>query len=887
MNATPPNFEQAKLFLKLLDPTATEFCFQTFDDQKERKNSALTRVLNGTLEQHFEEFCSLSAQGAGIFVTVNATDGKGRRLANIKRRRAVFQEADEPGVPVPPLQPHIEVESSPGKFHRYLLIDSTTDPSNIEWLAVERRMVKDWGSDRNAKDLSRVLRLPGFPHQKNPEAPHMVNIVNVSHHAPYRWDDITEAIPPLAIERPEHATAMGKGIDCPLKLKSALGALNPDTAYDIWLMAGMAAHHEDRGGSEGFAIWDDWSSRGSLYHPGECEYKWSGFGNYNGRPVTIGTIFEKAKEAGWDWPRERAKLAGIAADICRAAIAQAATDSKAHLQLNVIEAFQILNDEDPLAYERIRTDLKKANKEIRLGALDAIVGRGGDGSNGKPNLTDELTELADNQCELWHDADGNAFASFDRHLGSTPAHREHWAIESRGFREWLAWLAYSELDAAPSSEALKCVQNALSGKAKFDGEQCEVALRIARNDAGYWIDLCDDAWRAILVTAAGWRIVDRPPIRFRRTRAMRPLPLPVVGGSLDPLWLLVNVPDDDRPFVLAWMLEALRAGTPFPVLELVGEQGSAKSTTQRGLRTFIDPNKVMLRSAPKTREDIFVAAGNNHVVSLENLSGLPPEYSDALCTVATGGGMAGRQFYTNDDENIIEAHNPVILNGIGAVITRSDLLDRAIVICPPTIEQRITEAEHDALLEQHAPSIMGGLLDLFVQTLAELPNVKIPRDQLPRMADFAYLGEAMHWVMGGDEFEFLERYVEHRKGAIQRTIAASPVAAACIKFLEAGRSFTGPVGRLLAELDALSVERERGDYWPRSPKGMGDSFRRVAPALRQLGIEASIESKPKRDGVHCVLRRGSYEVVVALATVPHIGGQSSQSSPMFTKQFAA
>lgn len=65
-----------------------------------------------------------------------------------------------------------------------------------------------------------------------------------------------------------------------------------------------------------------------------------------------------------------------------------------------------------------------------------------------------------------------------------------------------------------------------------------------------------------------------------------------------------------------------------------------------------------------------------------------------------------------------------------------------------------------------------------------------------------------------------------------------------------------------ALLDALEQYngRERHDYWPRSPKGLGDGFRRAAPALRILGIDAVIESKPRRDGIHCCLRPGSYEV---------------------------
>ena len=882
------DLQQASAFLALLDQTAQEFTFQTFDDQKERKRTDLTRILIGTLEEHADELTRLSAQGAGVFVTVNATDGRGRRLANIMRYRAIFQEADMPGAKIPPLEPHIVVESSPGKFHRYWGIDSATEPPVSEWLAVMRRMVADWNSDPNAKDAARVLRLPGFPHQKNPDAPHMILVVAQSSRAPYRWDEIVDVIPPLQIEAKDRRAIKGKGIHCPLEIKSALASLDPDAKYGFWITTGMALHHADNGGGEGFALWDDWSAKGGSYELGECADKWDSFGEHSGPPVTLATVFHMAKEVGWNWPNERALLAETAKRLCEATIAISVSDSKAYLQPAAIEAFQIIRTEDPPAYESVRIDLKKANKDIRIGALDGLVGKPLDAENERASISSKLADLASDRCELWHDPDGNCLASFDRQTGDEPAHREHWSIASSAFREWLAWLAHSELEAAPSGDALKSVQNALAGKAKFDGEQHTTALRIAKDESGYWIDLCDDAWRAVLVTATGWRLVDRPTVRFRRTKAMRPLPVPSLGGSLDPLWLLVNIPEEDRPLILAWILEALRASTPFPVLELVGEQGSAKSTTQRVIRTFTDPNKAMLRPAPKSREDIFVSAGNNHIVSLENMSGLSPEYSDALCTIATGGGMAGRQYYTNDEENIIDAHNPVILNGIGAVITRPDLLDRAIVICPPVIEQRLTEAEHGALLDQHSPAIMGGLLDLFSRTLAELPNVHIPRENTPRMADFAYLGEAMNRVMGGEENAFLDRYVSHRREATRRTIDASPVAAACIRYIESGKSFAGPVGKLLHELFEFAGDHERGDYWPRSAKGLGDQFRRVSPALRQLGMDASIASKASRDGVHCTLRRGSYEIAnIPLLPSPHNRHPSSPRSPMFTQQRAA
>jgi hypothetical protein len=881
-----PDHTQAGSFLTALDEETEIFCFQIIDDLKERKDKSLSCILNGTLDEHWDKLVEFNLRGAGIFVTVNRSDGNGRKLDNIVSQRAIFQEADHPNTPPPPLDAHIEVESSPGKFHRYWLIDQATAPESDAWREVMNRMVVDFGSDPNACDPSRVLRLPGFFHQKDPSRPFMVRIHDSMPIQPYSWQQITDVIKPLPkkqVDRKAMQALQGRGIESPLQLSSALAAINADCEYLDWLKVGMALHHASSGSGEAFTLWDEWSATGNSYRDGETEIKWDSFSGYKDTPVMLGTIFFFARESGWNWETAKLPLIEDARAELQRVLVAVVTDPKAYLAPTTTEALSIIKAYDPREYEAARIDIKQANASVRVGALDALVDRhaAGDGGGHDDSLAKRMTDLASTRCELWHDQDGNAYATFD-HTGKDDEaiHPEHWRIDSLGFREWLGWLAHTELKAAPASEAIKSCQNALSGIAKFDGVEHKPARRVTTVESGIWIDLCDEHWRAIQITAVGWRIVSSPPVHFLRNKAMRALPIPELNGGFVPFWKLLNVPEEDRPLVLAWMLECYRSDTPYPVLELIGEQGSAKSTTQETLRFFIDPNKVMLRGRPKGVEDVYVAAGSNHLVSLENLSGISPELSDALCTIATGGGQAGRQFYTNGEEHIIEAHNPVVLNGIGAVITRADLLDRAIALCLPTIRERMTEEEHTAALTKAASGIFGALLDLLASTLSMLPSVSIPPAQRPRMADFAQLGEAMNRAMGGKDGEFLTLYTTHRQEAIRRTVDSNPVSVACMELVEKGRSYAGTVKGLLAELSVMSMSMERGDYWPKSPRGLGDSLRRIAPALRQIGIHVSVDAKPKRDGVHCEVRLA--DDGGSSPTVPATSRQSksrSQPSP--------
>src|SRR5262249_27693950 len=161
-------------------------------------------------------------------------------------------------------------------------------------------------------------------------------------------------------------------------------------------------------------------------------------------------------------------------------------------------------------------------------------------------------------------------------------------------------------------------------------------------------------------------------------------------GELRPM---VNLPDEDSWILfVAFLVAALRPGRPFPVLAVNGEQGSAKSTLCRVARALIDPNAAPLRRPPRDERDLMIAAKNGWLVALDNLSGIAPALSDALCTLATGGGFGTRELYTDDEEILFSATRPLLLSGIEDVATRPDLLDRSLCL---TLSEIGEEARRD------------------------------------------------------------------------------------------------------------------------------------------------------------------------------------------------
>lgn len=214
-----PDLDQAERFLSLLDPEAEEFTFQVLPEASDGKGGK--RGHSEVFQGPFDQFADIltRAQSAGCYIGVMVNEGDGithppaktcRSKASVKRVRAIFQEDDGDGKR-PPLEPHIEVESSPGKFHRYWLVEGL---SKGDFTAVMKVMVDKYGSDKAAKDLARVLRLPGFYHQKG--EPFLVWIVHESGGLPYTRDQIMEAFQPEPVHThqapPEPEPTNGKHV---------------------------------------------------------------------------------------------------------------------------------------------------------------------------------------------------------------------------------------------------------------------------------------------------------------------------------------------------------------------------------------------------------------------------------------------------------------------------------------------------------------------------------------------------------------------------------------------------------------------------------------------------------------------------------------------------
>jgi putative DNA primase/helicase len=315
MNLTP-DLREASRFLSTIAPDGI-VTFQTFGEGTHKGDQRLSKIIHGHPNRCLEELAELNKRGAGVFLMVNQGDGNGRRSGNVQHVRAVFSDIDENGSQQLEMldklaagAPRIVVESSPSRFQVYWLISGDLPLQYFK--PIQKRFAELVGGDQAVCDLPRVMRVPGFFHQK--AEPFLTRIVRENCEA--------RPLPVLLLIKKAKALSSKKistvnsadgfnkefqitGTDqtIPRKVIEALGFISSEL-YDTWQIVGMCLHHQTEGNADGLKAWIDWSSSDSSFDESVCRNKWLTFGRHEGDRVSIGTIYHLAKENGWSNSQE-------------------------------------------------------------------------------------------------------------------------------------------------------------------------------------------------------------------------------------------------------------------------------------------------------------------------------------------------------------------------------------------------------------------------------------------------------------------------------------------------------------------------------------------------------------------------------------------------------
>lgn len=425
---------------------------------------------------------------------------------------------------------------------------------------------------------------------------------------------------------------------------------------------------------------------------------------------------------------------------------------------------------------------------------------------------------------------------------------EVYRLEDKKYQMLIRKRFYDELGKAISKDNISQAIGVLEAKALYEGEELEVYKRCAEVDGVTYYDLCNKESTIIRIDENGWSIDDSKQILFIRKNNMSEQEIPVyyedLLGLLDKHFRFKS--EEDRILHAVSLVTRLISDIPHPIEVIHGEKGASKTTTMRMNRSLIDPSLRDVISIPKAIQDLAITISNNYMPCFDNLDTISSEKSDLFCIASTGGGYSKRRLYSDDDELIVKFKSRITLNGTNVMATKSDLLDRCIVL---TLE-RISEDERKEervvwdSFNEDKPMILGAMFYALARAKRIYKTVNLTK--LGRMADFTRWGYAVAEALeiGGEKF--LEAYLNNQRKANQEAVDSSPIATALIKYMNDNNTFTGTVSQLLLCLNQVA-ENEQIDttskLWAKEPNVLSRRLNEMKSNLELEGIYYEITQR--------------------------------------------
>ena len=427
-------------------------------------------------------------------------------------------------------------------------------------------------------------------------------------------------------------------------------------------------------------------------------------------------------------------------------------------------------------------------------------------------------------------------------IASLEIHR----VYGRAFREYIAGLMWQQHELAPKSDQVASALSVFAALAQEGGKR-KLYNRVCEDQNGdWWIDMSNDQWFALRVTDEAW-MIDIPPAVFRRYSHQLPLPIPADPGkgSVKSLLDYVSLKSvDDQLLWLVSQIAYLVPGVPHAITLLWGQKGAVKSTGMRVVKEIFDNSSVGLLQMPAQRKpnELIQVLDHHYLAFFDNLSKIDDGQSDILCRAVTGGGLSKRRLYTDDDDITRQFIRGVGLNGINLPAHKADLLDRAILLeaQPIAPETRKTEKELRGKLDEEAPLILGGALDVLVKARNIVKDLYIR--ELNRMADFTLWGAAITQALGIDYNKFLVAYRDNIASHEEESVRANVIGEVLTSFLDSVLASSEQVtykptvfyGVLTEAARDLGYSTKRGD-WPGNSRALGESLNEIATNLPSVG----------------------------------------------------
>ena len=404
------------------------------------------------------------------------------------------------------------------------------------------------------------------------------------------------------------------------------------------------------------------------------------------------------------------------------------------------------------------------------------------------------------------------------------------------------------------SQVVSEVISALEGRAICEGQKIKLELRIAKYKGWFLYDLGDG--RVVRVKKDGWDIIGAPPI-FRRYAHQQIQVEPVRGGNPWDIFDFMNIKPEHQLETLVLLISYLVPEIAHPVFHPHGAHGSGKTTLCSMVKALLDPSSLSVMIAPKNKQELIRQINRHHVSLFDNMSKLDSEMSDIICITCTGGSVAKRALWTDDDDCIFSFKRCIGLNGINLLISKPDLLDRSMLLHLERIQEKERKLETKLLTEfsKARPEILGGMFDILSKAKSLYSGDK-PKNK-PRLADFATWGYAIaEAIEEGNGKKFVTAYKANIRRQNTEVLQHNSLCIAVVQLMKSKSEWEGTIKQAYEKLYEI-VEPARTDgTFPDNPRQLSKYLERIQATLEEaVGIKYHLVEQRKNNGFHIIFTK--------------------------------
>jgi hypothetical protein len=397
------------------------------------------------------------------------------------------------------------------------------------------------------------------------------------------------------------------------------------------------------------------------------------------------------------------------------------------------------------------------------------------------------------------------------------------------------------------------VKETLLALASVHAVHDHVLPRVAPVQGGIEIDLMDERFQTVQITASATLVRNTATSFFARPTEARALPVPVLDKTAD-IGLLrsyINVKGVAFHLLVAYITFTIASPkidrSKYVFLVLRGAQGTGKTFASKVIKNLIDPSSIDAQTLPNAARDLGIMLQACHLALVDNVRDLSPQMSDLLCMASTGGVTVQRKLFTDEGLKALKLHGAILFNGIHPFMGQSDFSDRTVCIelAPIGSEVRRSDSELLRALEADHPRILGALYKLIQQVFQVFPDVCA--DAPTRMVEFCRWLAAMEQVMQLEARSLQDAYKATLVDSQLESLMDNPLAAVLLQFSEKQEFWDGTPTELYQELSNIaSFAHQRSRAWPSSAASMSKRLHGLQGPLLSQGVEILIARGKER-----------------------------------------